>query len=63
MFPKIINKSNNRLFFILVTFFYVVWKRGFTEEDRVLFRRDKGEAPTLPEPSLQPPPEAARPDR
>jgi O-antigen/teichoic acid export membrane protein len=48
---------------ILITFFYVVWMRGFTEEDRVLFRRQKGEVPTLPEAILEPPPEAARPDR
>jgi O-antigen/teichoic acid export membrane protein len=37
---------------ILVTFGTVVWKRGFTDEDRELFRTRKGdrEEPTLPTP-------------
>ena len=35
---------------ILLAFFYVVWKRGFTAQDRALFRRDKGAGPTLPPP-------------
>ncbi|CAA9526798.1 MAG: Membrane protein [uncultured Sphingosinicella sp.] len=43
---------------ILGTFGFVVWKRGFTHEDRVLFRMKKDEDPTLPTP-----PEAAPPDR
>jgi O-antigen/teichoic acid export membrane protein len=34
---------------ILLTFGYVVWKRGFTAEDRALFRRHRGDdQPTLP---------------
>lgn len=33
---------------ILLTFGYVVWKRGFTAEDRALFRRHGHEEPTLP---------------
>jgi hypothetical protein len=33
---------------ILLTFGYVVWKRGFTAEDRALFRRQGPEQPTLP---------------
>jgi O-antigen/teichoic acid export membrane protein len=32
---------------ILGTFGYVVWKRGFTHEDRMLFRMKKGEEPRL----------------
>ena len=35
---------------ILLAFGFVVWKRGFTHEDRVLFRRHKPEEPTLPPP-------------
>ncbi|HEX8526661.1 lipopolysaccharide biosynthesis protein [Allosphingosinicella sp.] len=35
---------------ILVTFGLVVWYRGFTEEDRVLFRLEGDEEPTLPPP-------------
>jgi O-antigen/teichoic acid export membrane protein len=37
---------------ILVTFGAIVWKRGFTQEDRALFRIRKGEKqePTLPPP-------------
>lgn len=33
---------------ILAAFGYVVWRRGFTEEDRALFRKHEGEAPGLP---------------
>ena len=33
---------------ILLTFGYVVWRRGFTAEDRALFRRHGPETPTLP---------------
>lgn len=33
---------------ILFTFGLVVWYRGFTDDDRVLFRRQKDDAPTLP---------------
>jgi O-antigen/teichoic acid export membrane protein len=40
---------------ILVTFFYVVWRRGFTGEDRALFRRHAGEEPTLPPPGTAAP--------
>ena len=35
---------------ILGTFGLVVWKRGFTSEDRALFRRHGDEEPTLPAP-------------
>ena len=37
---------------ILLTFGTIVWKRGFTAEDRTLFRIRKGEKsePTLPPP-------------
>ena len=35
---------------ILLTFGYVVWMRGFTDEDRVLFRMKRLDAPTLPPP-------------
>ncbi|MGZ8997711.1 MAG: lipopolysaccharide biosynthesis protein, partial [Allosphingosinicella sp.] len=35
---------------ILAAFFFVVWKRGFTHEDRVLFRKQGPEEPTLPPP-------------
>ena len=35
---------------ILFTFGYVIWRRGFTAEDRTLFRRQKHEEPTLPAP-------------
>jgi hypothetical protein len=34
---------------ILTTFGLVVWRRGFTAEDRVLFRIRKGEEPSLPD--------------
>jgi O-antigen/teichoic acid export membrane protein len=43
---------------ILGTFGHVVWKRGFTHEDRVLFRMKSNEDPSLP-----PPPGAAPPAR
>jgi len=45
---------------ILGTFGAIIWKRGFTHEDRVLFRMKKGEAK---EPTLPPPPGALPPDR
>jgi O-antigen/teichoic acid export membrane protein len=35
---------------ILLSYGWVIWKRGFTKEDRVLFKRSKGEAPTYPAP-------------
>jgi O-antigen/teichoic acid export membrane protein len=35
---------------ILLTFGIVVWTRGFTSEDRALFRRHGDETPTLPTP-------------
>ena len=35
---------------ILGTFGYVIWRRGFTAEDRTLFRKQKDEEPTLPPP-------------
>ncbi|HET9429497.1 MAG TPA: oligosaccharide flippase family protein [Allosphingosinicella sp.] len=40
---------------ILLTFFFVVWKRGFTHEDRALFRRHGPEEPTLPPPGTASP--------
>ena len=40
---------------ILLTFGLVVWKKGFTSEDRALFRRHSDEAPTLPPPGSAPP--------
>ncbi len=43
---------------ILVAFGAVIWKRGFTHEDRVLFRKRGGE---VEEPSLPPPPGALPP--
>ncbi len=45
---------------ILGTFGLVLWRFGFTHEDRVLFRMRKGEAV---EPSLPPPPGALPPGR
>jgi O-antigen/teichoic acid export membrane protein len=39
---------------ILATFGVVVWYRGFTEEDRVLFSKPGPEAPTLPPPGTGP---------
>jgi O-antigen/teichoic acid export membrane protein len=41
---------------ILLTFGIVIWYRGFREEDRVLFKRRKREAPTLPPPRGAEPP-------
>ena len=35
---------------ILLTFGAIVWKRGFTKEDRALFRMTKHEEPSLPPP-------------
>ena len=35
---------------ILVTFFWAIWMRGFTDEDRELFRLKKDEEPELPAP-------------
>jgi hypothetical protein len=43
---------------ILATFGAIVWRRGFTHEDRVLFRMKGGEGATLP-----PPPGASPPGR
>jgi O-antigen/teichoic acid export membrane protein len=40
---------------ILITFGLVVWYRGFTDEDRVLFRRHGPEEPTLPPPGTAAP--------
>jgi O-antigen/teichoic acid export membrane protein len=34
---------------VLAVFGFVVWRRGFTAEDRVLFRMRKGEEPSLPD--------------
>ncbi|PSJ42246.1 lipopolysaccharide biosynthesis protein [Allosphingosinicella deserti] len=48
---------------ILVTFGAIVWKRGFTHEDRVLFRMKKGEEPELPTPLGVTPPGAEPPMR
>ena len=48
---------------ILFTFGLIVWKRGFTHEDRVLFRMKKGEEPELPAPPGTTPPGAAPPVR
>ena len=45
---------------ILATFGVIVWRRGFTHEDRLLFRMKKGE---VVEPSLPPPPGALPPGR
>ena len=33
---------------VFLVFGAIVWRRGFTAEDRVLFRLRGGEAPTLP---------------
>jgi O-antigen/teichoic acid export membrane protein len=46
---------------ILVTFGAIVWKRGFTHEDRALFRMKKGEEPALPAPLGVTPPRAEPP--
>ena len=48
---------------ILLTFGAIVWKRGFTHEDRALFRMKKGEQPVLPTPLGVTPPEAEPPIR
>lgn len=40
---------------ILLVFFFVVWKRGFTHEDRALFRKQGPEEPTLPPPGTASP--------
>ena len=40
---------------ILLTFGWVVWMRGFTEEDRLLFRLKPGEEPSLPPPGTSEP--------
>ena len=40
---------------ILLAFFFVVWKRGFTHEDRALFRKQGAEEPTLPPPGTASP--------
>lgn len=42
---------------ILLAFGWVLWRRGFTEEDRVLFRRHRDEEPTLPPPGTAFPPQ------
>jgi O-antigen/teichoic acid export membrane protein len=43
---------------ILIIFWTIVWKRGFTQDDRVLFRlkKEEAEAPTLPPPKGVEPP-------
>jgi O-antigen/teichoic acid export membrane protein len=46
---------------ILATFGIVVWWKGFTHDDRVLFRMKKGESPELPAPPGVTPPGAAPP--
>jgi hypothetical protein len=46
---------------ILVTFGLVVWARGFTAEDRALFRKHGHEAPTLPPPGKIVPPDHGPP--
>jgi O-antigen/teichoic acid export membrane protein len=48
---------------ILLSFGFVVWKRGFTHDDRVLFRMGKGEKAELPTPLGVTPPEADPPIR
>ena len=40
---------------ILLTFGYVIWRRGFTKEDRALFRRHGPEEPNLPPPGTSTP--------
>ena len=35
---------------ILLSFGFIIWRRGFTAEDRALFRRHSGEEPSLPPP-------------
>jgi O-antigen/teichoic acid export membrane protein len=46
---------------ILLTFGAIVWKKGFTREDRLLFRMKKAEAPELPPPPGVTPPGAQPP--
>jgi O-antigen/teichoic acid export membrane protein len=46
---------------ILATFGIVVWWKGFTHDDRLLFRMKKDEAPRLPPPPGVTPPGAAPP--
>ena len=41
---------------IMTAFGFTVWYRGFTEEDRVLFRKQGPEEPTLPPPGMGKPP-------
>jgi hypothetical protein len=48
---------------ILFAFGAIVWRRGFTHEDRVLFRMKKGEEPTLPLPAGVIPPDGEPPVR
>lgn len=48
---------------ILLAFGLVVWRRGFTHDDRVLFRMKKGETPELPTPLGVTPPGAEPPAR
>ena len=48
---------------ILVTFGFIVWKRGFTHEDRVLFRMKKDDGIELPPPLGVTPPGADPPIR
>ncbi len=40
---------------ILLTFGWVLWRWGFTAEDRALFKTKKGEEPTLPPPGTSEP--------
>lgn len=40
---------------ILLTFGWVLWRWGFTAEDRALFKMKKGEEPTLPPPGTSEP--------
>jgi hypothetical protein len=46
---------------ILVAFGWVVWMKGFTHDDRVLFRMKKGEGAELPPPPGTAPPGAEPP--
>ena len=41
---------------IMLTFGFIVWKKGFTHDDRALFRMKKGERPELPTPPGVTPP-------
>jgi hypothetical protein len=41
---------------ILLAFGFIIWKRGFTSEDRVLFRMGKREKTSLPPPQGASPP-------